>query len=96
MLISINGYRVTVSSEFVNRYKNDSANCPFCLSDNIDCQIDHPVRISDEVFDYWMKRIDNTIERRQTELKNSSEVLDIKKQFNLTDDDIFVEVVRGR
>ena len=96
MLISINGYRVTVSSEFVNRYKNDSANCPFCLSDSVVCQIGHPVRISDEVFDYWMKRIDDTIERRQTELKNSSEVLDIKKQFNLTDDDIFVEVVRGR
>lgn len=96
MLISIDDYRLTVSSEFVNRYKNDSANCPFCASDSVDCQIGHPIKNFDKLFKYWMQRIDDTIERRQTELKNSPEVLEIKKQLNLADDDIFVEVVRGR
>ena len=30
MEIFINGYRITVTASYVNRYKNDPANCPLC------------------------------------------------------------------
>ena len=43
MDISINGYRVTVSDDSVNRYKNDTANCPFCWGNDINkCPVGHP------------------------------------------------------
>lgn len=43
MDISINGYRVTVSDDYVNQHKDAPATCPICRGNKTnECPIGHP------------------------------------------------------